>query len=83
MESIISNLVVRFEKGALSRRELVEGLTMLAASATTASAQEDLNFRTATIHLEQFARSSHRSAHKNAPTISRTQAMLQYERNPL
>jgi transposase len=33
--------------------------------------------------LEQFARSSHRSAHKNVPTISRTQAMLQYERNPL
>jgi catechol 2,3-dioxygenase-like lactoylglutathione lyase family enzyme len=50
MESIVSNLVARFEKGALSRRELVQGLTMLAASATTASAQEDLNFRTATIH---------------------------------
>jgi len=49
MESIISNLVTRFEKGSLSRRELVQGLTLLAASATAASAQEDLNFRTATI----------------------------------
>jgi catechol 2,3-dioxygenase-like lactoylglutathione lyase family enzyme len=49
MESIISNLVARFEKGALSRRELVQGLTLLAASGTAASAQEDLNFKTATI----------------------------------
>jgi catechol 2,3-dioxygenase-like lactoylglutathione lyase family enzyme len=29
MEAIISNLVNRFEKGALSRRELVQGLAML------------------------------------------------------
>ena len=49
MESIISSLVSRFEKGSLSRRELVQGLTMLAASGTAASAQEDLNFKTATI----------------------------------
>ena len=49
MESIISNLVTRFEKGSLSRRELVQGLTMLAASGTAASAQQDLNFKTATI----------------------------------
>jgi len=49
MEPIISNLVSRFEKGSLSRRELVQGLTMLAASGTAASAQQDLNFKTATI----------------------------------
>jgi len=49
MESIISSLVTRFEKGSLSRRELVQGLTLLAASRTAASAQEDLNFKTATI----------------------------------
>ena len=49
MESIISSLVTRFEKGSLSRRELVQGLTMLAASGTAASAQQDLNFKTATI----------------------------------
>ena len=49
MESIISNLVSRFEKGSLSRRDLVQGLTMLAASGTAASAQQDLNFKTATI----------------------------------
>ena len=38
MESIISDLVTRFEKGALSRRELVKGLAMLAASAMSAPA---------------------------------------------
>jgi catechol 2,3-dioxygenase-like lactoylglutathione lyase family enzyme len=43
MESIISNLLNRFEKGTLSRRDLVQGLAMLAATggaATQASAQE-------------------------------------------
>lgn len=49
MESIISNLVSRFEKGSLSRRELVQGLTMLAASGTAAIAQEGLDFKTADI----------------------------------
>jgi catechol 2,3-dioxygenase-like lactoylglutathione lyase family enzyme len=49
MESIISNLVARFELGSLSRRELVRGLALLAASGTTAAAQEDLNFKAATI----------------------------------
>jgi hypothetical protein len=38
MEAIISNLVSRFEKGLLSRRELVRGLAMLAAGGTVASA---------------------------------------------
>jgi catechol 2,3-dioxygenase-like lactoylglutathione lyase family enzyme len=52
MEAIISNLLSRFEKGALSRRELVQGLAMLAASSTAAGAQaapEDIDFKTATI----------------------------------
>ncbi len=50
MESIISDLVSRFEKGSLSRRELVGGLAMLAASGTAAvSAQQELDFKTATI----------------------------------
>ena len=38
MEAIISNLVNRFEKGALSRRELIQGLAMLTAAGGTASA---------------------------------------------
>jgi catechol 2,3-dioxygenase-like lactoylglutathione lyase family enzyme len=38
MEAIISNLVKRFETGSLSRRELIQGLTMLAAGAGAASA---------------------------------------------
>jgi catechol 2,3-dioxygenase-like lactoylglutathione lyase family enzyme len=42
MEAIISNLLSRFERGQLTRRELVNGLTMLAAggAAATAQAQE-------------------------------------------
>jgi catechol 2,3-dioxygenase-like lactoylglutathione lyase family enzyme len=40
METIISNLLSRFEKGALSRRELVQGLAMLTAAGTAAEAQE-------------------------------------------
>jgi glyoxylase I family protein len=49
MESVISDLVTRFEKGSLSRRELVHGLAMLAASGSTASAQETIDFQTADI----------------------------------
>jgi glyoxylase I family protein len=49
MESIISNLLTRFEKGSLSRRELVQGLAMLAASGTTAAAQEGIDFKSADI----------------------------------
>ena len=39
--------------------------------------------RTVPASIEQFARSSHSSVRKNAPTISAMQAMLQYDRNPL
>ncbi len=49
MESIISHLLTRFEKGSLSRRELVRGLAILAASGTAAAAQEDIDFKTADI----------------------------------
>ena len=40
MESMIASLVNRFEKGALSRRELVQALTMLTAAGGAAPAQE-------------------------------------------
>jgi len=40
MEAIISNLLNRFEKGGLSRRELVQGLAMLTAASGTAQAQD-------------------------------------------
>jgi len=39
MEAVISDLVRRFEKGALSRRQLIQGLTLLAAAGGTSSAQ--------------------------------------------
>ncbi len=38
METIISNLLKRFETGALTRRELIGGLAMLTAAGGTASA---------------------------------------------
>ena len=38
MEALISNLLNRFEKGALSRRELIQGLAMLTAASGTVSA---------------------------------------------
>jgi len=37
MEAIISNLLHRLERGALTRRGLIQGLTMLAAASGTAS----------------------------------------------
>jgi glyoxylase I family protein len=50
METIISDLVSRFEKGSLSRRDLVQGLAMLAASGTAAAAaQDEIDFTTANI----------------------------------
>jgi glyoxylase I family protein len=62
MESIISDLVTRFEKGSLSRRELVQGLTILAASGTAATAQEAVDFKEAdishvSIHVADLQRS--------------------------
>lgn len=42
METVISDLVQRFENGNLSRRQLIQGLTLLAAAggAATADAQQ-------------------------------------------
>lgn len=37
MEAVIANLVTSFEKGALTRRELIRGLAMLAAAGGTAA----------------------------------------------
>ena len=37
MDAIISSLLNRFERGALTRRELIQGLTMLTAAAGGAS----------------------------------------------
>ena len=38
MEPVISDLVTRFERGALTRRELIGALALLAGAGTTASA---------------------------------------------
>jgi catechol 2,3-dioxygenase-like lactoylglutathione lyase family enzyme len=62
MESIISNLISRYEKGSLSRRELVSGLALLAAVGTAAAAQDEVEFRDAnidhvSIHVADLQRS--------------------------
>jgi catechol 2,3-dioxygenase-like lactoylglutathione lyase family enzyme len=49
MESIIADLLTRFEKGSLSRRDLVRGLAMLAGSGAGVAAQDDVDFKTATV----------------------------------
>jgi len=50
VEAIISSLVTRFEKGTLTRRELIRGLAMLAAAGGTAApAAEEAGFKGAKI----------------------------------
>ena len=51
MEAIISNLLTRFEGGALTRRELIRGLAILATASGTAAAAEpqDTGFKGANI----------------------------------
>jgi glyoxylase I family protein len=62
MESIITHLLARFERGVLTRRELAHGLAILAAGATTASAEDDIDFKSAdidhvSIHVADLQRS--------------------------
>ena len=46
MEAIISNLVRSFERGALTRRELIQGLAILtAASGTAAAGLQETGFK--------------------------------------
>ena len=40
MEAVISNMLKRFESGALNRRELIQGLAMLATAGVTAEAAQ-------------------------------------------
>ena len=40
MEKVISNLVKHYDRGTLTRRELMQGLALLALASTTASAAE-------------------------------------------
>src|SRR5882762_3488941 len=65
MESIISNLISRYEKGSLNRRDLISGLALLAASGGTAAAaaQDEIEFKAAnidhvSIHVADLQRST-------------------------
>src|ERR1700733_7961695 len=49
MESIIANVLTRFENGSLTRRDLARSLAILAASGTAAVAQEEGDFKSADI----------------------------------
>jgi catechol 2,3-dioxygenase-like lactoylglutathione lyase family enzyme len=62
METIISKLLSSYEKGSLSRRELVSGLALLAASGPAVAAQDELDFKNAnidhvSIHVADLQRS--------------------------
>ena len=46
---LISDLVNRFKKGSLNRRDLVQGIALLIASGTAAAAQEEIDFKRANI----------------------------------
>jgi catechol 2,3-dioxygenase-like lactoylglutathione lyase family enzyme len=62
METNISDLLRRFERGALSRRELVQGLALLAAGTTAAQAQSNVDFKAANIdHIRIHAKDLQRS----------------------
>ena len=50
MEAVISNMVKRFETGAITRRELIQGLAVLAtAGATGSAAVQERGFQATTI----------------------------------
>jgi len=55
MESAISDLVARFEKGGLTRRELVRGLAMLAGAGVAATAAQGADFKGSTIDHVRLA----------------------------
>ena len=62
MESIISNLLSRYEKGSLNRRDLVAGLALLAAGGGASAAQDEIAFTDAnidhvSIHVADLQRS--------------------------
>jgi catechol 2,3-dioxygenase-like lactoylglutathione lyase family enzyme len=45
MQSVISDIVSRFEKGRLTRRELVQGLALLAGAGSAAAGQEQVDWK--------------------------------------
>jgi len=49
MESIITKLVHRFDQGTLTRRELIQGLTLLAAGGSATAAAQDGGLKTVKI----------------------------------
>jgi catechol 2,3-dioxygenase-like lactoylglutathione lyase family enzyme len=49
MENIITNLLTRFDRGSLTRRELARGLALLAGSVNAAAADDALDFKSADI----------------------------------
>jgi catechol 2,3-dioxygenase-like lactoylglutathione lyase family enzyme len=56
MENVISSILDRYERGALSRRELIQGMAMLLATGVTASASDS---KTAANSAVQVSRIHH------------------------
>ena len=62
MEALISKLVSRFESGSLSRRELVQGLALLAGGSPALAAEDTLDFKTAELsHVSMHVANLQRS----------------------
>ena len=49
MEAVISNMLKRFESGALTRRQLIQGLAMLATAGSASAAPQEIGFKATTI----------------------------------
>ena len=62
MENVISVLVNRYERGSISRRELIRGLAMLAATSSTATAADSAIHVTGIDHVSIQASDIQRSA---------------------
>jgi predicted enzyme related to lactoylglutathione lyase len=62
MENVISVLVNRYERGSISRRELIRGLAMLAATSSTATAADSAIQVTGIDHVSIQASDIQRSA---------------------
>ena len=55
MEQVISNLVNRYEQGSLTRRELIQGLTMLAAAGGTAATAQTPDAATKGVKIDHVS----------------------------
>jgi hypothetical protein len=75
METIISDLVDRFERGRLTRRQLIQGLSALAVAGHTATLDAQPGLRATGIdHVSVLVRDMQRSASIRRSSVYRRSA---------